>query len=157
MVSRLDFSGGSKPVPEGVAGSQFRKQGEVAVPGQQHLDPVRDAECGDAGIVDNAACNVRAAHEAAQKVHEVAGLADHSVRWRRRPRPELIPGMRRRGRFVLPDAAVGHHAQELVAARPGNRPWATAFRESDHECMRLVAGSGFAAVRVDEQVGTYGD
>ena len=55
-------------------------------------------------------------------------------------------------RCVLPDPAVGCHAQKLITARPRNRPAAVSFGELDHDCMRRIAQARFTAVRVDEEV-----
>ena len=59
---------------------QFRKQGEVAVSGQQRLNTVPNAPCRDARIVIHSCDDVRPVHESLQNLQEIVGFADHAVR-----------------------------------------------------------------------------
>ena len=56
------------------------------------------------------------------------------------------------GRLILPDAVVGHDAQELVAARPRYRTSLVTFGESNHDKMRGLAQERFSSVRVNQNV-----
>ena len=53
----------------------------------------------------------------------------------------------------FPDATIRRHAQELVTARPGDRPDPVSFGEPRHETVCGIAQSRLPAMRVDEDVG----
>ena len=107
----------------------------------------------DSGVVYDASDNVRPLHESLQGLGEIPRFADHPVGWRCVPGMELQPGLLRRCGPVFPDAAIGHHAQELVAARPGNRPGPVSLGKIRQEGVRCLAELGLTAVRVDKDIG----
>ncbi len=145
------------PGGERIACPKLREQREITVTSEQRRSTMGNAERSDPGIVNHRPVHARSLDEAAQDIKEVVGLAQQSTRRRRCPRIELTPGALDRCRPVLPDAAVGYDAQELVAARPWNRPCVVAFRELAQDGARGTVDAGFPAVRVDEQISVDGD
>ena len=140
-----------------IAGREFRKQREVAVTREQDIDAVRNANGRDSRIVYDSSDHVRPTYESLQGLIEILCFSDHPVGGRCVPGMELQPGLFRRCGVVFPDAAICHHAQELVAARPGNRPGSVALGKIRQEGMCRLAESRFAAVGVDEDIGVDRD
>lgn len=65
----------------------------------------------------------------------------------------LLPRTLRRRGGVPPDAAVGDDAQELVAARPRDRPRPVVFGKLLHYGVCLVAHFSLSPMSVDKDVG----
>ena len=63
-----------------------------------------------------------ALYESPEYREEIARLANQPTRGRPCPLRKLLPCTLLRGDGIAPDLPVGHHAKELVTARPRNRP-----------------------------------
>ena len=72
------------------------------------------------------------------------------------PGGNLIQGDVERRRRII-DARVGDDGDELVQARPGDRPARRALRQSGDAGVGAVVPEGIGAVRVDEQIGVDRD
>ena len=146
------------PLPERVPDPQLREEHEVPVPGKEHLNPVRDADRGDPRVVHHAPVHARALDKRSQRgggnrpFRRSGGSMAIAVHASKLP-PRLV----RSARPVLPDPAVGDHAQELEAAGPRNGPWVAPLRQPSHDLASGRVHPGFAAVRVDQHIGVYGD
>ena len=82
-------------------------------------------------------------------------LANQSDGRRSSPRGKLPPSLLRRRGVVPPYSAVGHDAQELVAAWPRYRPDGLSLGQRSEDCRRRFVVARFAPMRVDQDVRVY--
>lgn len=106
---------------QGVAHGQRRNAREVSVGRPQFGHTVREADGGDARIVNCAALHLGGQRQWLQALQVVIGFGDEGEAGQGVQRAQLRKRRcRRRGGFV--DARMRHDGEELVCARPGDGP-----------------------------------
>ena len=116
-----------------------------------------DAYCGNPSVVYNSPYHSGSPNKTLQYLRKVLGLANQSYRWRGGPGGELTPRLFLTRDVVPPDARVRYHAEELVAAGPGNGPGIVAFRQIAYDRRCRIVVPRFATVCIHQQIRIYGD
>src|SRR5581483_2718594 len=98
------------------------------------------------------ATDPRATNEAGKQRGEFVGLAQQAEPGGIEPRRELCPRLIGSTRGRLPDPYVGHYAEELIHARPGNGPRIASLTELAQQRERPRVLLRLTPVRVNEHV-----
>ena len=139
-------------ISERVSRPQFREQREVAVPGEQRLSSVGDADRRYPRVVDDTSNYSGAPHEALECPGKVVGLADKARGGRASPGCELGPRLLGTRCAVPPDAGVGDHTEELIATGPWNGPGCVTLRQSANDGSRRPVFSRLPAVGIHQDI-----
>ena len=108
------------------------------------------------GIVYNSSYDSGSPHKTLQNPHEVLGLTNQPHRRRGGPGGELTPRLFLTCGAVPPDARVRYHAEELVAAGPGNGPGIVAFHQIAYDRRCRIVVPRFATVCISQQIRVNG-
>lgn len=127
---------------KGIDDPQVPESVEISIAGQELENTVLEAQRRDMGIVDQVSGGAGAHNDSFEKLGVVHGFRQQSKRGRSKNPREIRLGAIDWNRRMI-DARMGHHTQELVDARPGNRPWNTALGHLGQESPRhLVMEAG---------------
>ena len=98
-----------------------------------------------------------ATHKTLQYPRKILGLTNQPYRRRGHPGSELTPRLLLTRGIIPPAARVRHHAEELIAAGPGNSPRIVAFRQTAYDRRSRIVVPRFATVRIYQQIRVNGN
>ena len=136
---------------------QLGEQSEIPIAGDQLLDTMGQANGSHSRIVNDRPANTRPLSESRKNGGEGVGLRQESDGRRLHPCSQLRPSLVRTTRGCFPDLRVRHDTEELINARPRNRPRIAPLGEGLHELIRYGMLGRFAAMRIHKNVRVHRD